>query len=218
MDNDHNLMMIVGVWTLRPAHRLRGPVPAGGRAPAEIPALSPARGGGRRRRQLGRHGGARRAPAGRAREAAAQPQGRASRPRCRRASASWRRSRSTAQLPLWRIHLVEDYDGGSALIVRIHHCIADGIALISVVLSLVDGGAAPPQRKPREAPTAPTDWIADALLKPFTDLTVKALDAAGDGAAAFAAPAGRPARRAGRLGRTGAPGLAGAQRRRRAGC
>ncbi|UUZ74610.1 hypothetical protein LP414_19715 [Polaromonas sp. P1(28)-13] len=46
--------------------------------------------------------------------------------------------------PLWQIHLIEDYLGadgvkGSAMIVRIHHCIADGIALISVTMSLVDG-------------------------------------------------------------------------------
>ena len=50
------------------------------------------------------------------------------------------------QHPLWQIHLVEDYKGGSAMMVRIHHCIADGIALISVTQSLVDGGAPPPQR------------------------------------------------------------------------
>ena len=34
--------------------------------------------------------------------------------------------------PLWQFHLVEHYRGGSALLVRIHHCIADGIALIAV--------------------------------------------------------------------------------------
>ena len=38
--------------------------------------------------------------------------------------------------PLWHFHLVENYNGGSALIVRIHHCYADGIALIGVMLSL----------------------------------------------------------------------------------
>jgi WS/DGAT/MGAT family acyltransferase len=37
--------------------------------------------------------------------------------------------------PLWDIHLVEDYRGGSAVIWRFHHCIADGIALIHVLLS-----------------------------------------------------------------------------------
>ncbi len=40
--------------------------------------------------------------------------------------------------PLWQFHLVERYQGGSALVVRIHHCYADGIALIQVLLSLTD--------------------------------------------------------------------------------
>ena len=85
--------------------------------------------------------------------------------------------------PLWQIHLVEDYQGGSALLVRIHHCIADGIALISVTMSLVDGGAPPPERKRKATPAGAEDWIADTLIKPFTDMTVKALGAAGAGAA-----------------------------------
>ncbi len=92
--------------------------------------------------------------------------------------------------PLWQMHLIEDFTGddgrkGSALIVRIHHCIADGIALISVTMSLVDGGSEPPKRSRKEREQAATteDWIADALIKPFTGLTVKALDLAGDGAA-----------------------------------
>jgi diacylglycerol O-acyltransferase / wax synthase len=92
--------------------------------------------------------------------------------------------------PLWQMHLVEDFVGddgqaGSALIVRIHHCIADGIALIAVTMSLVDGGAEPPKRKARAASEGASaeDWIADALIKPITGLTVKALDLAGDSAA-----------------------------------
>ncbi|MFN7153751.1 MAG: wax ester/triacylglycerol synthase family O-acyltransferase [Acidovorax sp.] len=93
--------------------------------------------------------------------------------------------------PLWQMHLVEDFVGddgqpGSALIVRIHHCIADGIALISVTMSLVDGGSEPPKRKPRadkDGAATTEDWIADALIKPFTGMTVKALDLAGNGAA-----------------------------------
>ncbi|MGA8515718.1 MAG: wax ester/triacylglycerol synthase family O-acyltransferase [Burkholderiaceae bacterium] len=92
------------------------------------------------------------------------------------------------QRPLWQFHLVEDYqlpDGskGSAMIARIHHCIGDGIALISVTTSLVDGGAPPPQRHPTEAAHGVEDWIADTLLKPFTDLSIKALGAAGEGVA-----------------------------------
>ncbi len=85
--------------------------------------------------------------------------------------------------PLWHIDHVEGYEGGSALIVRIHHCIADGIALISVTMSLVDGGSTPPERRRKTAPASAEDWIADTLIKPFTGLTVKALGLAGDGAA-----------------------------------
>jgi len=40
--------------------------------------------------------------------------------------------------PLWQFHLVESYHGGSALVARIHHCYADGIALVQVLLSLTD--------------------------------------------------------------------------------
>ncbi len=95
--------------------------------------------------------------------------------------------------PLWQIHLIEDYLGpdgvrGSAMIVRIHHCIADGIALISVTMSLVDGGVAPPapvakNANSKSASHSAEDWIANTLLKPFTDISVKALSAVGDGAA-----------------------------------
>ena len=95
--------------------------------------------------------------------------------------------------PLWQIHVIEDYTGpdgvkGSAMIVRIHHCIADGIALISVTMSLVDGGVPPPEhRKKQAAAPNPEDWLGDmfrdTLLKPFTDITVKALGAVGEGAA-----------------------------------
>ena len=93
--------------------------------------------------------------------------------------------------PLWQFHLVEDYDGGSALIARIHHCIADGIALIHVMMGLVDGGeAALGQRSGRtdhsegdDPSGGPQTWLADSLVKPLTQLATRALDAAGDGVA-----------------------------------
>lgn len=40
--------------------------------------------------------------------------------------------------PLWQYHIVENYNGGSALIGRLHHCIADGIALMRVLLEMTD--------------------------------------------------------------------------------
>lgn len=47
--------------------------------------------------------------------------------------------------PLWQMQLVQNYRGTSALITRIHHCIADGIALVAVMMSLTDdaGGGRP---------------------------------------------------------------------------
>ena len=89
--------------------------------------------------------------------------------------------------PLWQFHLVPHYQGGSALVVRIHHCIADGIALISVTQSLVDGGTAPPERRTKGALRGglegAEDWLADSLVKPLTSLAVRALGRAGEGVA-----------------------------------
>lgn len=83
--------------------------------------------------------------------------------------------------PLWQMHVVQNYEGGTALIVRIHHCIADGIALVGVLLSMTgrsadDEGFPAAQRPAEHGPPAP--W--DAWLKPLTEATVKAIDATGD--------------------------------------
>ncbi|MFG6488687.1 wax ester/triacylglycerol synthase family O-acyltransferase [Roseateles sp. BYS78W] len=87
--------------------------------------------------------------------------------------------------PLWQMQLIEDMgDGSSALICRIHHCIADGIALIAVMLSITDGGKAPPQRKAPEVESPhETDWLLDAFLRPMTNMTVKAIGLTGKGVA-----------------------------------
>jgi len=88
--------------------------------------------------------------------------------------------------PLWDFRLIEHFEGGSALLVRIHHCIADGLALIAVIQSLVDGGREPPQRKAHAKVglswAAAEDWMSHTLIEPLTLATVKALEAAGDGA------------------------------------
>ena len=50
--------------------------------------------------------------------------------------------------PLWHTYLVDGFGDGAAIINRMHHCIADGIALARVMLSLTDSdpnaGIAPP--------------------------------------------------------------------------
>lgn len=85
--------------------------------------------------------------------------------------------------PLWQFHLIDDYEGGSALVARVHHCIGDGIALISVMLSITDGGMDPPKRKRPEQPESEGDWFSDAVMKPLTDLATKAIGMYGGGVA-----------------------------------
>ena len=52
--------------------------------------------------------------------------------------------------PLWQFHLIENYQGGgSALLTRIHHCYADGVALISVMLSMTGDSAESSLAKPK---------------------------------------------------------------------
>ena len=93
--------------------------------------------------------------------------------------------------PLWQFHLVEHYEGGSALLVRIHHCIGDGIALTSVVLSITDGGELPPPHE-RPAREGEHDWLSDTLIRPLTDLAVKAIDLSGEGVARSMEAAAHP--------------------------
>ncbi|MGY1734966.1 WS/DGAT domain-containing protein [Geodermatophilus sp. SYSU D00684] len=40
--------------------------------------------------------------------------------------------------PMWRMHLLQGYEGGSALVTRFHHSIADGIRATQVMLGLLD--------------------------------------------------------------------------------
>ncbi len=90
--------------------------------------------------------------------------------------------------PLWQMHVFEHYEDGGAVILRMHHCIADGIALNAVLMSVADGGV---DLHPHAQPHAPGhghgdvgpdgDWLADAVIKPITELSVKAIGMYGDG-------------------------------------
>lgn len=40
--------------------------------------------------------------------------------------------------PLWQMHYIPNYNHGSALLCRLHHSIADGMALVYVILSITD--------------------------------------------------------------------------------
>ncbi len=61
--------------------------------------------------------------------------------------------------PLWRYMLIENVEGGCAVLARLHHCIGDGIALIKVLLNMT--GATPGESlqvlhlPPKQRPPAP---------------------------------------------------------------
>jgi diacylglycerol O-acyltransferase len=84
--------------------------------------------------------------------------------------------------PLWQFHLIDGYEGGSALIARVHHCIGDGIALISVMMAITDGGSDPPRRERKSAADSDDglgDGLAGAALKALDGLSSRAAGLAG---------------------------------------
>ena len=181
MDSPHNLMMIVGVWLLRPAlgyhalcTRLRSKLL-----------------GYERFRQkavqhavlsywvddedfdLAHHV---------LREKLVRRRGQAERDALKARAAELATTPLDPARPLWQMHLIEDYEGGSAVIIRIHHCIADGIALNAVLMSVADGGV--DLHRPGAAPQQAHDtqgWLADTVVRPLTALAVDALERSADG-------------------------------------
>jgi WS/DGAT/MGAT family acyltransferase len=74
--------------------------------------------------------------------------------------------------PWWKYHLVDNFERGSALIAQFHHCYADGIALVRVVMSMTDAGpngppAMPFHATPKRAPRGAEDPLAE-LLQPIS--------------------------------------------------
>lgn len=93
--------------------------------------------------------------------------------------------------PLWQMHLIDGYDGGAVVLCRIHHSLADGIALAQVLLGLThttpDGDHAPEPEQPHDPPMG----ILEGAFRVAT--------AAGSAAAALAVAGGQLLREAPRL-------------------
>ncbi|MCP4347361.1 MAG: wax ester/triacylglycerol synthase family O-acyltransferase [Desulfobacterales bacterium] len=67
--------------------------------------------------------------------------------------------------PLWQTHLIENYGEGCALFFRIHHCIADGIALIYVLLSMADTEPNAPQPECKVADKKSSSLSIGSVIK-----------------------------------------------------
>ncbi|WP_426749140.1 WS/DGAT/MGAT family O-acyltransferase [Myxococcus sp. Y35] len=69
--------------------------------------------------------------------------------------------------PLWQLHVVSGADGRDVLLARLHHCLADGIALARVLLTLTDGAEAGRASEAPEPPPRPergglAGWVRGA--------------------------------------------------------
>jgi len=70
--------------------------------------------------------------------------------------------------PPWQMHLITDRVGGAALVVRVHHCVGDGSALVQVLLALTDpaGSSDPVVRAgppPEPSPRRPLTLLRTSL-------------------------------------------------------
>lgn len=84
--------------------------------------------------------------------------------------------------PLWQMHLVDNCIGEDghirqALIVRIHHCIADGIALVGVFMSLFDNSSEVPEYvMPSDESDPEEDNPWQQIFSPVTAATIKTIN------------------------------------------
>jgi diacylglycerol O-acyltransferase / wax synthase len=82
--------------------------------------------------------------------------------------------------PMWQVHLVEHYERGSAWIIRVHHCYADGIAMIRVLLSMTEQDSGPaltrrPARPSQRPDVLPVLGWLQQLAMPAGDILENAL-------------------------------------------
>jgi diacylglycerol O-acyltransferase len=72
--------------------------------------------------------------------------------------------------PRWEFNVVDTADGNSTIVIRIHHAIADGIALLGVIDSLTDDradaptNAGQPATVPAERPASPDSEDATTAM------------------------------------------------------
>jgi WS/DGAT/MGAT family acyltransferase len=87
--------------------------------------------------------------------------------------------------PLWQFTFIENYQQGCAIVARFHHCYADGIALIGVMLSLTDEAPViadkpspvPPRRKSADRDAAN---VLGQFFEPMTDAVMSAVKVSGN--------------------------------------
>jgi WS/DGAT/MGAT family acyltransferase len=90
------------------------------------------------------------------------------------------------ELPLWQAHVIDGVEGGSALVMRYHHCIGDGIAMMNVAQRLFDAD-------PVASPRADLEAVAHAADAPALAWLFETVRRSADGLVAAAGQAWRQA-------------------------
>jgi WS/DGAT/MGAT family acyltransferase len=71
--------------------------------------------------------------------------------------------------PPWKFTIIENYNGGCAVMARIHHSVADGMALVAVLLSMTDFRADAPLAPAEPAAESTSDSVLGGLAKEVGD-------------------------------------------------
>ena len=84
--------------------------------------------------------------------------------------------------PLWQVHVVDRVDDGSAMILRFHHCVGDGTAMMAIAQLLFDEARDAPLERPAGRPRPPRAGLLDSLTRPVKRLLDQSAQALSSGA------------------------------------
>lgn len=84
--------------------------------------------------------------------------------------------------PLWQVHIVDRVGAGSAMILRFHHCVGDGTALMAIAQLLFDTEPDAPLDRDAPAPRPARAGLLDSLARPVKRLLDQSAQAISSGA------------------------------------
>lgn len=84
--------------------------------------------------------------------------------------------------PLWQVHIVDHVGSGSAFILRFHHCIGDGTAMMAISQLLFDADADAPLEREELRTRPPRAGLLDSLGKPVRRIINQSAQAISSGA------------------------------------
>lgn len=84
--------------------------------------------------------------------------------------------------PLWQVHVVDGVGAGSAMILRFHHCVGDGTAMMAISQLLFDTTPDAPLTREAPAPRPARAGLLDSLARPVRRLLDQSAQAISSGA------------------------------------